>query len=265
MNRHIPFARLHNFRDLGGYATEDGRTVRPGLLFRADSLGKLTGRDGAKAADAADVENAADAADWGRFLSLGIRTVLDLRYPWEIEARGRVPEHPSLAYHNLSIEHRPYDQATLPASVAAGPYLAERYLEVAEDGTKEIRETLQLIGAAAQSGAPLVFHCASGKDRTGLVAALVLALLDVPERTIVEDFALTERATPRLVADWHAANPTSELTWPAYATAPAEVMTLFLAALNTRYGSVQGYATETLKLDPAFPQALRTALLDRSS
>ncbi|MET7436314.1 tyrosine-protein phosphatase [Streptomyces sp. NPDC004082] len=250
MNRHIPFARLHNFRDLGGYTTADGRTVRSGILFRADSLGKLAG-DGEET-----------RADRERFLSLGIRTVVDLRYPWEIEAKGRVPEHPSLTYHNLSIEHRPYDQPSLAASVDPGPYLAERYAEVAEDGTRELREVLQLIAEAGESEAPLVFHCASGKDRTGLVAALVLSLLGVPEKTVVEDFALTELATDRLIADWRAANPDRALTWPGYGRAPAEVMTLFLASLNARYGSVRSYATHTLHLDPTLTESLRATLLD---
>ncbi|MFJ8021394.1 GNAT family N-acetyltransferase [Streptomyces sp. NPDC096311] len=249
MNRHIPFARLHNFRDLGGYATEDGRTVRRSRLYRADSLGKLI----------------PGTADWELFLSLGVRTVVDLRYPWETESKGRVPEHPSLAYHNQSIEHRPYDQAALGPEVAPGPYLAERFAEVAEDGTKEIRETLQLIARAAESDTPLAFHCASGKDRTGLVAALVLSLLGVPDQTIVEDFTLTERATPLLVADWRTDNPDRELLWPAYGTAPAEIMTRFLATMNSRYGSVQSYVTETLGLDTAFTSALRATLLEPAS
>ncbi|WP_406354474.1 GNAT family N-acetyltransferase [Streptomyces sp. NBC_00658] len=242
MNRHIPFAQLHNFRDLGGYQAEDGSTVRRGRLFRSDSLSKLEG------------------ADWDRFLSLGIRTVVDLRYPWEIEAKGRVPAHPSLAYHNQSIEHRPYDQSALAPDVAPGPYLAARYAEVAKDGTKEIRETLELIATAGEG--PVVFHCASGKDRTGLVAALILSLLGVPERTIVEDFTLTGLATARLVADWRAANPDRELTWPGYGQAPAEVMTLFLADLNSRYGSIQSYVTQILGLDTTFISALRANLLE---
>jgi len=165
VSRHIPFERLHNFRDLGGYTTDDGRAVRWSRLFRSDGLGKL----------------AEDTQDWDAFLALGIHTVIDLRYPWEIEERGRVPEHPSLTYRNLSIEHRPYDQAALTPDVDLGPYLAARYAEVAEDGTKEIREALELIAAASAEGAPLVFHCASGKDRTGLLAALVLSILGVPE------------------------------------------------------------------------------------
>ncbi|WP_437109320.1 tyrosine-protein phosphatase [Streptomyces sp. enrichment culture] len=84
----------------------------------------------------------------------GIRTVVDLRHPWETAARGRGPEHPSFAYHNLSSEHRPYGQAALAADVAPGPYLAERYTEVAEDGAKEIAAALRLVADAARAGAP---------------------------------------------------------------------------------------------------------------
>lgn len=239
----MAFQRLHNFRDLGGYAAEDGSTVRWGRLYRSDSLGKLGGGD-----------------DWDRFLALGVRTVVDLRHPWEVEWRGRVPEHPSFAYHNLSIEHRPYDQAALAPDVEAGPYLAERYLEVAEDGVEELRRALELI--AADGSGPLVFHCASGKDRTGLLAALVLGLLGVDDDTVVADFALTELATERLVADWLASDPGRELTWPHFGRAPGEVMRLFLDGLADRYGSTAGYAAERLGVDGALVGALRQNLLE---
>ncbi|MFF4549745.1 tyrosine-protein phosphatase [Streptomyces sp. NPDC001406] len=248
MDRHIAFEDLHNFRDLGGYSTPDGRRrIRPGLLYRAGSLGKLA--EGTK--------------DWERFLSLGIGTVLDLRHPWEAEARGRVPEHVSLAYHNLSIEHRPYDQPSQSPDTAPGPYLSERYLEVAQDGTKEMAEALELIAESAASGTPLVFHCASGKDRTGQLAAMVLTLLGIDEPTIVEDFTLTELATPALLSDWRRRNEGRTPTWPFVGRAPASVMHLFLAAMNTRYGSIDCYVTDTLGLDAkALSDSLRASLLE---
>ncbi|TVL88781.1 tyrosine-protein phosphatase [Streptomyces sp. SAJ15] len=242
MNRHLSFERLHNFRDLGGYRTADGQSVRWGRLYRSDSLSKLAG------------------ADWERFLALDIRTVIDLRYPWEIEAKGRVPEHPGLAYHNLSVEHRPYDQAALGPDVDAGPFLAEKFGEVAHDGVAELRQALEVIAAA--EGGPVVFHCASGKDRTGLLAALVLALLGVDEDTIVEDFTLTELATERLVADWKAAHPGREPRWPDYGRAPAAVMRIFLADLAERHGSIRGYAADLLGVDEALVAALRAVLLE---
>lgn len=244
MDRHIPFDTLHNFRDLGGYRTADGLRVRPGRLYRADSLGKLT----------------KDTPDWNRFLSLSVGTVIDLRHPWEADTRGRVPADPSFTYHNLSIEHRPYDQAALTPDVDPGPYLAERYLEVAEDGTKEIATALELI---ARAQGPLAFHCASGKDRTGQLAALVLSLLNIPDETIIFDFTLTELATPALLSDWRARHEGRSPTWPAFGRAPASVMRLFLKSLRARHGSVESYVTQALGLNAAALSAsLRAHLLE---
>ncbi|MGW6495134.1 tyrosine-protein phosphatase [Nonomuraea angiospora] len=240
MRRHIAFERLHNFRDLGGYRAAGGGVVRWGRLFRSDSLAKLRGED------------------WERFLGLGVRTVIDLRYPWEIEAKGRVPHHDGVAYHNLSIEHRPYDQAEIDPDADPWRFLADRYAEVALDGVAELRQALEVIASADE---PLVFHCASGKDRTGLVAALVLALLEVPEDDIVRDFALTELATDRLIADWRAANPGRELRWPGYGRAPAEIMRLFLADLAAAHGSVRGYVTERLGVEEELISELRARYL----
>jgi protein-tyrosine phosphatase len=236
----VEFQNLHNFRDLGGYRGHAGRTVRWGRLYRSDSLGRLAG------------------ADVDRFRALGVRTVIDLRYPWEIEAAGRIPHHDGLAWYNLSIEHRPYNQAEIDPDVDPWRFLADRYAEVAHDGVRELRQALEII--AADSG-PLAFHCASGKDRTGLLAALVLSLLDVSEDDIAADFALTEAATDRLVAAWKAAHPGREPRWPAYGRAPAEIIRLFLADLAAGYGSVRGYATDQLGVDDALIAELRGRLL----
>jgi len=221
--RHVVFDRLHNFRDFGGYLTADGRQVRWGRLYRSDSLGKL------------------DGADLGRFAALGVRTVIDLRHSWEVAERGRVPDSVGLAYHNCSIEHRPYDQAKLSKVVEPVRFLADRYAEVASDGIAEIGQALRIMAAA--DSAPLVIHCASGKDRTGLLAAIVLSLLGVTEDDIVADFALTELARERMIADWHAWYPGRPLLWPHYGKAPAELMRVFLAELEARFGSVQEYVT----------------------
>ncbi|TNH31070.1 tyrosine-protein phosphatase [Micromonospora orduensis] len=242
MDRHVAFDRLHNFRDLGGYRTDDGRTVRWRLLYRSDSLGKLTGDD------------------LDRFRALGVGTVIDLRYPWEITARGRAPEMAGLTWHNLSVEHRPYDQAMIDPALDPWRYLADRYAEVAEDGVDELRQALEVIAAA---DAPLVFHCASGKDRTGLLAALLLALLGVDEDQIAGDFARTELATERLIADWRALNPERDLRWPGYGRAPEAIIRHFLADLRTAHGSVVGYATDRLGVDEALTIRLRERLLDR--
>ncbi|WP_107054995.1 tyrosine-protein phosphatase [Streptomyces aureocirculatus] len=156
MKTHISFERLHNFRDVGGHVTEDGRTVRWGQVYRSGALSRL--RD----------------ADWDRFLALGVRTVIDLRHGREIDAQGRVPEHPSFAYHHLGVERRPD-----------------------EDGVRELRRALELI--AAEESGPVVFHCTTGENRTELLAALVLALIgvaeaDIARAEIAEDFAIAGTA-----------------------------------------------------------------------
>ncbi|MER7111547.1 tyrosine-protein phosphatase [Streptomyces sp. NPDC000229] len=240
MMRHIAFERLHNFRDLGGYRAADGRAVAWRRLYRADSLGKLRG------------------ADWDRFLELGIRTVIDLRYPWEIDAKGKVPETGRFRYANCSIEHQPYDQAEIDPALDPWRFLADRFAEVTEDGHAEIRQAIELI---AEDEGPVVFHCTSGKDRTGLIAALVLTLLDVSEDQILADFALTELATERLTADWRAAHPGRILKWPGYGRAPADIMELVLADLTARYGSVQGYLKDRVGITDEVTAGLRDRLL----
>ncbi|MEU8925994.1 tyrosine-protein phosphatase [Kitasatospora sp. NPDC048545] len=240
MNRHVTFERLHNFRDLGGYRSADGRTVPWRTLYRSDNLGKLRGDD------------------WRTFLDLGIRTVIDLRYPWEIETKGQVPEPERFHYVNLSIEHRPYDQAEIDPALDPWRYLADRFAEVADDGVEEIRQVLEQI---AHAPGPVVFHCTSGKDRTGLIGALLLTVLDVPRETVLADFALTEAATARLIEDWKSANPDRELKWPGYGRAPAVIMDLTLTDLETRYGSVQVYLKDRVGLADDTVDALRARLL----
>ncbi|MFE7098661.1 tyrosine-protein phosphatase [Streptomyces erythrochromogenes] len=240
MDRHVAFENLHNFRDLGGYPGADGAAVRWRTLYRADSLGKLRG------------------ADWDRFLELGIGTVIDLRYPWEMAAKGRVPEAERFHYVNLSIEHRPYDQAEIDPDVDPWRYLADRFAEVTEDGAEEIRQVLETI---AEAPGPVVFHCTSGKDRTGLIAAFVLTLLGVPEEQVLADFALTELATERLAADWRTANPDRVMKWPSYGRAPAVIMELVLADLRARHGSVHGYLKDRAGLSDRTAEQLRTRLL----
>ncbi|MEV7546534.1 tyrosine-protein phosphatase [Streptomyces sp. NPDC089915] len=78
---------------------------------------------------------------------------------------------------------------------------------------------------------------------------------------ILADFALTELATARLTADWHAAHPGRTLLWPSYGRAPADVMALVLADLTTRYGSPSGYLADAVGITPATAARLRERLL----
>jgi protein-tyrosine phosphatase len=93
------------------------------------------------------------------------------------------------------------------------------------------------------------------------LAALILALLGVGEDDIAADFALTERAAARLIADWHRNNPDAPPLWPGYGRTPAGIMRLFLADVADRYGSLTGYAYARLAVDGDFVTALRHRLL----
>lgn len=239
MKRHLDFDRLHNFRDLGGHTAAEGRSTRWSTLYRSDSLGKL--RD----------------TDLERFRDLGIRTVIDLRYAWEIERAGRVPPQEALVYHHLSIEHRPWDQAAVGPLPDPGRLLADRYAEVATDGVGELARALDVI---AHSQGPLVFHCASGKDRTGILAALVLTLIGVDEDTVAADFALTELAAARLRAEWRERNG-ADPGWPHFGRAPEKAIRYFLADLARTHGSVGDYVAGPLGVPAPTVAALRARLL----
>ncbi|TMR24198.1 tyrosine-protein phosphatase [Nonomuraea turkmeniaca] len=240
MIRHIEFSNLCNFRDVGGYATRDGRTVQWQRLYRADSLGWLAGDD------------------LTAFRALRVRTVIDLRHSFEVDKAGRVPETEGQSYHNLPIEGRRWDTAVYHEGIGVPRYLADRYLEVTEDGVENLRTALETIASA--DNAPVVIHCAAGKDRTGILAALVLSLAGVDEDDIVADYALTGLATERFIADWQRRHP-GEPLWPGFGLAPAETMSLFLTDLAARHGSVEEYVTRVLQVSPATIGELREHLL----
>jgi protein-tyrosine phosphatase len=238
--RHIEFANIFNFRDVGGYAAHDGRTVQWQRLYRADALGWLAGDD------------------LRIFRELRVRTVIDLRHPYEVEKGGRIPDAEGQSYQNLPIEGRRWDVKVYDEESGVGRYLANRYLEVTEDGVANLRIALETIARA--ESAPVVIHCAAGKDRTGVLAALVLSLVGVSEDDIVADYALTGLATDRFVASWRSRHPDAAM-WPGFGLAPAEAMRLFLGDLTVRHGSIETYVTQVLNISPATISELRAHLL----
>lgn len=209
-------------------------------FYRADSLGWLTGEDLA------------------RFHALAVRTVIDLRHPFEVERSGRVPESDGLTYHNLPIEGRQWDFTTFDPAMGVGRFLADRYLEVSEDGVDRLKLAVETVADADNS--PVVVHCAAGKDRTGILTALVLSLVGVADDDIVADYALTGLATERFVADWKTRFPDAPM-WPGFGQAPAEAMRFFLHDLAARHGSVEDYCADVLDVDQSTIERLRAVLL----
>jgi protein tyrosine/serine phosphatase len=228
VDRVVPFSTVFNFRDLGGYQAADGRTVRWGQLYRSDGLHRLT------------------EGDFEGFAALGVHTVLDLRRPDELEADGRVAESLGLDYHNVNFHADLWPQHNL------GPdemprYLADRYAEMAEGGLtgrNGVAASLRLI--AASHAAPLVFHCAAGKDRTGVLAGLTLSLVGVSDDDIAADYALSEESERRF-REWRRSLSADGSEEAGHAPVwllnpcPQEAMHLFLTELRERYDSAEAY------------------------
>jgi protein tyrosine/serine phosphatase len=247
-DRHVPFETVFNFRDLGGYATADGRSVRWRTVFRADGLHRLAG------------------ADIDAFAELGVRTVLDLRTHAEVEDGGRIGARgeidASLQWHHFPLMDVHWDPATYDDAVGTQRYLADRYLDMLATGAGAIGGGLRIIADADRI--PLVFHCAAGKDRTGVLAALTLSLLGVPDEDVAADYALSAVATERFIA-WMADNAPEALEQlgkipDAFIRSPVEAMRLFLSDVRERFGSVEGYVA-TVGVDRRTVAAMRDHLL----
>jgi protein-tyrosine phosphatase len=244
-DRHVVLTRVFNFRDLGGYPTADGRMVRWRTLYRADGLHRLTDTD---------VEVVR---------GLGLRTVVDLRTAGEVDNHGRFPvEHLPVAYHHLPVIEEIWPIEGVRDTVAPHEYLTERYLEMLDTGGCAIARTLGLLADGRH--APLVFHCAAGKDRTGVLSAVVLGLLGVPDEEIAHDYGLSLPAMARL-SEWvRAAYPeaaTAMEDQPAvFFDAPSPAVHGFLDGLRGRFGSFEGYV-EAIGVDPATVGRVRARLL----
>lgn len=239
-SRNLGFSATYNFRDIGGYTGLDGRTVRWRRLFRADSLHRI------------------GDADAAAFTALGIRTVIDLRRPFEIEKFGRVHERYGLDYHNLVIKHVDWEEIEHAEDTVHERWLADRYLNFAEDGREGILESLRLI--ADPAAAPAVVHCMAGKDRTGTICALTLSLLGVADSDIAEDYALTTAAMAPLTAYLIKTDPEAVRGNEHMFDSPPAAMMLFLDDLRALHGSVEGYVRE-LGLTTAEITSMRSHLL----
>jgi protein-tyrosine phosphatase len=241
MERVIALDGAVNFRDLGGYATLDGRRTRWRVLFRADGLGELS------------------VTDFSILRELGIRTVVDLRSGHEVE-QGRF----DVEAHPVDFHHFPFiDQLPNAEQWDRRPgLLGAQYKEMLDDAAPQIIGALEVL--AAPDAHPAVFHCTAGKDRTGLLSALVLSLLGVPEETVVADYALSGEAMERLRAKLILKYPDGKDVIAdideVFSANPANMVELF-AYLHERYGSVAEYAV-TVGVPDAVVARLREELLE---
>jgi protein-tyrosine phosphatase len=225
-SRTLEFEGCVNFRDLGGYRTTDGHMVAWRTLFRADGLNKLTD------------------ADLAQLTDLGLATVIDLRTLDEAEQRGSFPvDRVPVTYVGLPLTDVLPSTEDLPDWGEAA-YVAARYSAMVSEGGPVLTSA---IGFLAAGGAlPAVMHCSAGKDRTGVLSALLLAFLGVPDETIVADYALSAAAMGRLLerlkAEYPDATEEVERYAPAVLHVVPETMEQFLAELRATYGTYDDLA-----------------------
>lgn len=242
--RHVALNGAFNFRDLGGYLGADGRRVRWRTLFRADGLSRLHDEDLIVLGE------------------LGMRSVLDLRTGGEVD-HGRVDADAlGWRYHHLSVLSEEWEPVALPQDADAAEVLGSLYVQMLDEGAAEFAAALRLLSDADH--VPAVFHCAAGKDRTGVLAALVLGLLGVDHHVIVEDYSLSGHRMEQLVERLKAESPEARNAMndqpAAYWAAPPDAMAQLLRHIDAEYGSIAGY-TASIGADEGVTDGLRATLL----
>jgi protein-tyrosine phosphatase len=254
--RFLPIESSLNFRDLGGYRTEDGRVVRRGQVFRAGSLSDLT------------------EADQQALVDLGIRQVIDLRTPKEIERKpDRLPPALAESWVHLPAYVENNSSEFLKRLVRyrgrLDQALADGYLELIDRRAPQFGLMLKRI--AAGEGTPVVVHCTAGKDRTGLISALILSAVGVPDAIVIADYSLTNHHSDRIrIVSEPDMRRIRRLGLSMAATQPLLVadpdnMRAVMAHLRERYGSTEAYLLNQAGLSPDDLARLRVKLLTEAS
>lgn len=241
LSRHLPIEGTHNFRDAGGYATRDGGSVRWRTLFRSDNLDEVT------------------AAGRKEIRGLGIRTTIDLRAAHEAESWPSVfADGANLVYERLPL--------AAPGSDTGAP-AANDLFELNRmflDSAQESLATL-VTALAGRHEFPVVVHCAGGKDRTGLLVAILLELAGVGRADVIADYALSAEFSVDLIKVLTAramADGRDPAQFARMMECRPEIMEDTLTYLDAQYGGVERYLRGIGIPDEALA-SLRGALVER--
>ena len=232
-SRDLVWDGLLNVRDLGGHPTEDGSQTRYGSIIRADSVRQLSDQG------------------WAALVDYGVKTIVDLRTNDELAADPPA-ELPAEVLHIPFFETDTDDwkdvEARLDAAARSAPDVPtatrEVYLIFLEHFGHNVAAAIRAVADAPEGG--VVIHCAGGKDRTGLLTALLLHVAGVGIEEIAADYALSEdRLRPRHEQWFAEAESEEELErLKRIAQTPAASMTGVFAELERRHGGIEGYLRE---------------------
>jgi protein-tyrosine phosphatase len=252
--RLIPLQGGRNFRDLGGYRTADGHTVKWGVLFRSGSMHGLT------------------VADYTSLEKRGIRVVCDFRDNGERAAEpanwpaAHAPKVLSDDYHMDMAMAMPSGDMSHWTPDQSRAAMAASYPKMLTQFNGQFR---RMFGELLVHHVPLAFNCSAGKDRTGIAAALLLTALGVPRETVVEDYLLTNRYLDPAKLMSASSKATANAPWMKL---PPEVLKPMMAAdpsyiagalkvVDAHAGGAEGYLRDELGLSHADLLRLRSLYL----
>lgn len=257
--RLLPLEGGHNFRDLGGYRTEDGRTVRWDRLFRSGVMSHLTDED------------------YDFLRTKGIRTICDFRSNGEREREPTVwRASDEVTYRTWDYQNAVGDLAEVVRNDMTAARMRQVMVKLYEALAYQHAEKFRaLFDHLAEGAVPLVFNCSAGKDRTGVAAALVLTALGVPREAVIEDYALTERVVDydKYQERTRKASRDGKPQWSFLSRYPAEVLEpmlrsdpdylqVFFTTVESRHGSVLGFIEAELGVDDTRIARMRDHLLE---
>jgi protein-tyrosine phosphatase len=208
----------YNVRDIGGYGAAEGLTVQKGRFLRADGLHRLT------------------EGDQDAIVGMGVRTVIDLRHAHELAQKRNVFNGSERAnYYNISL----INPATSTNMNIRS--LGDMYVNMLDECGHLLREVFERMAEAEGDG--VLFHCAAGKDRTGVVAALLLDLAGVDHSVIVADYAETEVNLAPIMDELRKDRPEqipAEMYELFLGSAPSN-MEMMLDHLHGNFGGAESY------------------------
>lgn len=256
-HRRLPFAGARNFRDLGGYATADGATVRWGVLYRSDHLHHLTNRDLAALA------------------ALDLACVIDFRSDFEqTNEPDRLPPGTPVRVVHLPIfdantrmgrEIRERIASGKLAGLDPDAMLRDANVQFVRHFTPQFQAFVREVLVA--QGKPVLFHCTVGKDRTGFAAAILLRILGVPQDVILQDYLesqaylLAGRARDLRLLRLTRGTETVQIIEGLLSVKP-EYLQLAFDTIEQEYGSFAAYVRNGLGLSDFEIAELRALLLE---
>jgi len=250
--RRVPLEGPVNFRDIGGYKTDDGREVQWGKIFRADGLSRLTHKDHKVMGH------------------IGINRVFDLRTPAEVnEAPDNLPESSVIRYKNIPVTHGEFDFVDAMAKMKTGDvswltpdFMRKGYIRNIEEFPHVWGTIINFLADKDMSA--IVFHCTGGKDRTGTCAALILLMLGVSEETIIEDHQLSNiyiaDLLPKIFKLISSYGIDPDAVYP-YLTAPKDCILAVLEHIKSKYGTASEYLAEKAGVKKETQKLLKEKLL----